>query len=220
VVDRSTDPAGSWRGDGNQYLDPERHAQTNEVIAQVRRAEEKVTEHMKEAARDNACGGWLEGLEHRRKGDDRLKEKIADSLGIAPVKSPGEVIRDIADAVRYTFCMEPSSYTDGYNDIKQRLESSGYQMVYCRNHWRADPEYKGINTRWTTAEGQRFEVQFHTPESYSAKQEITHRSYERIRNRLTDRSERLALEGFQREVCSWIAPPSQVDSISDYEEIG
>ena len=43
-------------------------------------------------------------------------------------------------------------------------------------------EYKGINTRWVTQEGQRFEVQFHTSESFHAKQNVTHDAYERLRN--------------------------------------
>jgi hypothetical protein len=218
VVDRSKDPAGSWRGDGNQYLDPVRHEQSNDLMAGVRRIEKKLTEHVKETEHDNTCGGWLAGLEFCRKGDDRLKEKIADSLRIAPMRTPEEVIREIPDAIRYTFCFEPANYSGGYWEVKQRLETHAYRMVYSKNHWRDDPEYKGINTRWVTGEGQLFELQFHTPESYHAKQEITHRSYERIRNRLTGRSERLELEAFQREVCSWITMPDEITSVPDYEE--
>jgi hypothetical protein len=218
VVDRTRDPAGSWRGDGNQYLDPEQHAQSKEVIAGVGRSERRLTEHMEEAQRDNAHGGRLEGIEFRRKGDERLKEKIAESLRIAPAKTPEAVIREIPDAIRYTFCFEPGSYTEGYRSITERMQSNGYRMIYSKNHWRHDPEYKGTNTRWITPEGQLFEVQFHTPESYHAKQEITHKSYERIRSRLTDRSERRELEAFQRDVCSWITAPADVASIEDYDE--
>ncbi len=57
-------------------------------------------------------------------------------------------------------------------------------MYLSKNSW-GNLEYKGINTRWVTRGGQRFEVQFHTPESFHAKQNITHVSYERIRNPLT-----------------------------------
>jgi hypothetical protein len=218
IVDRSRDPAGSWRGDGNQYLDPERHAQSNDLIAGVRRTERKLTEHLKEAELDNTSGGWLEGLEHRLKGDERLKEKLAGSLKITPDKAPEDVMQGIADAIRYTFCFVPDNYAAGYSDVSQRLESTGYRMVYSRNHWRDDLEYKGINTRWVTQEGQLFEVQFHTPESYHAKQEVTHSSYERARNQLTGRSERREIEAFQCEVCSWIAVPAEVTSIPDYKE--
>lgn len=91
-------------------------------------------------------------------------------------------------------------------------------MIYSKNHWGEDPEYKGINTRWATQEGQRFEIQVHTTESHHAKHYITHNAYERIRNRLTGRAERRELEAFQREVCRWITAPDGSASIPDYKE--
>jgi hypothetical protein len=220
VVDRAKDPAGSWRGDGNQYLDPVRHEQSNDLITGVRRTEKKLTEHVKATEHDNTCSGWLVGLEFCRKGDDRLKEKIAEKIEHEPDRTPAEAIRQVNDAIRYTFCFEPDNYTDGYSDVKQLLEAREYRMIYSRNHWRDDPEYKGINTRWVTLEGQRFEVQFHTPESYHAKQHVTHGAYERGRNPLLARSERREIDLFQREVCSFIASPSQIDSILNYKEEG
>jgi len=78
----------------------------------------------------------------------------------------------------------------GCNDIEARLENLGYEMCQSRNSW-DDAEYKGINTRWVTEGGQRFEVQFHTPESFHAKQYVTHGAYGRTRNPLTSDAERL-----------------------------
>jgi hypothetical protein len=216
IVDRTRDPAGSWRGDGNQYLDPDQHAQTSEVIADVSRSEKKLTEHMGEAERANAYGGWLEGTKHCLKGEERLKEKVANELGITPAMTPRDAINKLNDAIRYTFCFESANYSDGYLNVKERLEAREYRMVYSKNHWRDDPEYKGINTRWVTPEGQRFEVQFHTAESYHAKQEVTHGSYERLRNPLTEDGERSELEAFQREVSSWISVPDRALEIPDY----
>ncbi|MGD0687372.1 MAG: hypothetical protein ABSA03_19920, partial [Streptosporangiaceae bacterium] len=178
AVDRSQDPAGSWRGDGNQYLSPEQHAQAKDVIAGVQRAERALTGQMTDVAQENSCGGWLEGLQFRRKGEERLKEKIAEKVEHEPGKTPAGAAQRINDAIRYTFCFEPGTYTDGYWDVKQRLEAREYKMIYGENHWRDDPEYKGVNTRWVTPEGQRFELQFHTRESFHAKQQVTHRSYE------------------------------------------
>jgi hypothetical protein len=220
VVDRSRDPAGSWRGDGNQYLDPERHAQSNDVIAEVRRTEPKLTEHLKEAARDNTCSGWLEGLEHRLKADNRIKEKIADLWETgAPDATAKEIGRQIPDAIRYTFCAQPENYKEVYWDVKYRLQACSYEMYYSENHW-TSAQYKGINTRWATPEGQRFEVQFHTPESFDAKQTVTHASYERLRNTLTSDDERWELMAFQQEVCSWITRPEGVTDIPNYREEG
>jgi hypothetical protein len=216
AVDRSRDPAGSWRGDGNEYLNPEQHTQAKEEIIRVRRREETLTNHMEEVARENDCDGWLEGLEHRRKGDDRLKQKIATELGITPAMKPADAINKLSDAIRYTFCFDLTNYSDGYRAVRHQLEAREYRMVYSKNSWHDDPEYKGINTRWITPDGQRFEVQFHTAESYYAKQYVTHKSYERLRNPLTQDDERSELEEFQREVCLWIKVPERARDVVDY----
>jgi hypothetical protein len=216
AVDRSRDPAGSWRGDGKQYLNPEQHRQAKDVIAVVQRREEGLTPYMGQAERENTRGGRLEGLEHRRKDDDRIKEKIAEMLKRMPDRTVEEVVRALPDIIRYTFCFKSESYTAGYWDIKGRMEERGYSMVYSKNHWRDDPQYKGINTRWVTAEGQRFEVQFHSEESFYAKQHVTHKSYERLRNPLTPDDERQELRSFQQEVCSWIDVPDDATTLPDY----
>ena len=123
---------------------------------------------------------------------------------------------NIHDAIRYTFCAEPADYQDAYWNIKGLLEAHGYKMIYSKNHWRDDPEYKGINTRWVTPAGQRFELQFHTPESFHAKQRITHNSYERVRNPLTSDDERGELAAFQREVSSRVSVPAKARDIPEH----
>ena len=71
-----------------------------------------------------------------------------------------------------------------------------------------------------TPEGQRFEVQFHTPDSFHAKQHVTHAAYERIRDRLTSDAERAELKSFQREISSRIGIPDGAPDIPDYEKKG
>jgi hypothetical protein len=90
-------------------------------------------------------------------------------------------------------------------------------MYLSNNSW-SGQEYKGINTRWMTQEGQRFEVQFHTPESFHAKQYITHEAYERIRNPMTSRRELRELHAFQRTVSSQIEIPDGATGIPDYKK--
>jgi hypothetical protein len=91
-------------------------------------------------------------------------------------------------------------------------------MFYSKNYW-THPEYKGVNTRWVTPDGQRFEVQFHTPDSFHAKHHVTHLAYERIRN-ATSRAELRELHAFQREVSSWIQVPDGAADIPDYKKEG
>ncbi len=170
---RKDDPPGSWRGRGDQYLSPEQNAEADQLIADLRGPEKEVTTLLKQIEQDNPHGGVLAGLEHRFKGTNRLKEKIVEKaegdLGIGLA----DVTRKINDAVRYTFRFSDQDYVTGCLDVRQRLESAGCQMFYGKNHWADDPEYKGINTRWTTPTGGRFELQFHTSESFYAKENLT-----------------------------------------------
>lgn len=219
AADRSADPPGSYRSHGGAYLDPERHADAGDAIGRVCEAEPRISADVKTVERENRHGGWVEGLEFRLKGEDRLKEKVAEKLEAEPRMTASEALREVADAIRYTFCFEPESYARGYYDIKARLESLGYEMYYSKNSW-TDPEYKGINTRWVTARGQRFEVQFHTAESFHAKHHVTHGAYERIRNPATSRAELRELHAFQRKVCSRIQVPDGAAGIPDYRKEG
>lgn len=206
--------------DAASSMRPEQRTATLDAVEKVPEREPPISENIKRIEAENAGGGWLEGYEFRLKGQDRLVEKVAETLETsAPDAVPDEIVEQIPDAIRYTFCLESKNYSSGYWDIRERFEACGYEMYYSKNSW-ADPEYKGINTRWVTPEGQRFEVQFHTPESFHAKHEVTHRAYERLRNPSTSDTERRELSDFQREVSSWIPVPGRVTEIPDYKKKG
>jgi hypothetical protein len=199
---------------------PERSTETAESLKEMFQAEPTISDNVKDIAKNNARRGWLEGFEFRLKGENRLVEKVAESLETSsPDAATREIVQQIPDAIRYTFCLRSADYTAGCKDIAERLKGSGNEMYYSKNFW-ADPEYKGINTRWVTPQGQRFEVQFHTRESFHAKHHVTHGAYERLRNPLTSSGERVELSAFQREVSSWIPIPSDVTQIPDYKKEG
>jgi hypothetical protein len=200
---------------------PERHADATVAIVRIREAEPRVSEDVQAIEQDNKqkYGGWLEGFKYRFKEEDRLREKIAAKLEVEPGMTAAGALREVGDAIRYTYCFQPESYARGYYDIKERFESRGHEMYYSQNHW-SGLEYKGINTRWVTPQGQRFEVQFHTPESHHAKEYVTHWAYERIRDPATKAEERGQLKAFQREVSSWIRVPNGATDIPDYRKEG
>jgi hypothetical protein len=219
AVDRSADPPGSYRSDGGFYLSPDRNAEADEGIGRVREAEAEISADVRAVEQDNTADAWLEGFESRLKGDDRLKEKIAEQLEAEPGKSAHEALRQVPDAIRYTFCLQAERYASGYYAIKEQLETLGYDMYASRNSW-SSAEYRGINTRWVTPAGQRFEVQCHTPESFDAKQNVTHRCYERLRNPLTSDAERRDLKEFQREVSAVVRIPDGIADIPDFRKKG
>ena len=217
--DRSADPPGSFRSCGGFYLSPERHAEVVAAIGRVREAGPAVSADMRAVEQENRHGGWLEGFERRLKDDDRLKEKVAEKLEAEPRMTLAGALREVADAIRFTYCFQAENYAKGHTEIKEKLESRGHEMYYATNSW-TDPEYKGINTRWVTPDGQRFEVQFHTQESFHAKHHVTHAAYERIRDPTTSRSELPELHAFQRQVCSLIQVPEGAADIPDYRKEG
>jgi hypothetical protein len=194
---------------------------TREAIDRLRDAEPTFSADAQAIEQENKekHGAWLEGFDHRLKGEDRLREKIAEQLEVEPGMSATEALCEVPDGIRYTYCFQPESYTQGYYDIKERFESRGYEMYYSQNWW-TNPEYKGINTRWVASDGQRFEMQFHTPDSFHAKHHVTHTAYERIRDPATSGKERAELRDFQREVSSWIRVPNGAAGIPDYRKKG
>jgi hypothetical protein len=211
------DQPGSWRGGGDQYLTAEQHAEAKKVIESLQECEPAVTEILKAVELENWHAGVLVGLEHRRKDADRLKEKIAEKIDFASGDRPADVAAQIHDAVRYTFCFNDREYVNGHDNVVALLEARRCQRTYSRNHWLDGQQYKGINSQWRTAEGARFELQFHTRESFYAKETLTHPPYRRLRSPGTSWHERRELEGFQRLVVGAVSDPPGIDQIRDQE---
>ena len=214
--DRRDDPPGSWRGRGEQYLDPKENAEAEKQIDLLHKPEETVTTLLKDIELENPHGAVLVGLDHRLKSAERLKEKIVEKMSIKGLSSPTEAAETINDATRYTFCISKEDYVEAHVHIGRQLESTGYLKAYGRNHWLDDQGYKGINTRWTTPDGGKFELQFHTRESFYAKQELTHPPYRRLRQGTTTPAERVELMAYQREVGAAVPKPPGITQVEDY----
>ncbi len=216
-VDRSTDEPGSWRGEGDQYLNTEEHLVAGHALERIRPIEEKVSATVQEVKEEvPECD--LVGLGNRLKGEERFKEKVSDELRGKPYRSIAEITERMPDAIRYTFQLDADRYAAGYWNIRDRLELGGSEHIMSRNSWDS-PDYKGVNTRWLTPEGQVFEVQFHTPESYQAKQ-LTHTAYERLRTEPAPGAERPELEAFQEDVSARIPTPQGALAIPNFRRKG
>ncbi len=115
----------------------------DDAIREVREPSRPSRRTSQAIERENTYGCWLEGFKNRLKGEDRLKEKVAERAGRScRDRPPAEALREMPDAIRYTFCFQPENYTKGYYDIKERLESRGYEMYYRRTTGRT-PNTKG-----------------------------------------------------------------------------
>ncbi len=157
----------------------------------------------------------LAGLDHRRKGEGRIMEKVAAAIEEQLDLSPEEALASVKDAIRYTFQYNDERYSDGVRADIERLKDAGFELVELRNSWERE-EYKGINSRWRVTENsQLFEVQFHTRISFDAKQ-LTHPAYELIRNPTTSPAELRELRAFQREVSTEVPTPPGAKDLPRY----
>jgi hypothetical protein len=206
---------GSWVAGPHRRLSPEQNAEASKACADI--ADEGRRDILPALKRVESAeaGRGLAGLNHMLKGEDRLKEKIADELA-APGLSVREALAKVSDAVRYTFTYSPQRYADGIQADVARLKTEGFELIKLKNLW-TNEQYKGVNSQWRRPEtGLRFEVQFHTQESLEAK-ELTHGAYERIRDSVTP-SERAELEDFQRRANAFLVTPEGTAYIKDYPE--
>jgi hypothetical protein len=157
----------------------------------------------------------LVGLDFRLKGRDRVEEKITRQMDSQPDLTYQDAFASLKDAIRYTFAYPGDRYSDGVKADVDRLKSSGFELTELRNSW-TNEEYKGINSRWRApGGGQLFEVQFHTQESFEAKQR-THPAYEKLRNPATPKAQRDEMEDFQHQVTSRIPVPRGATDIPNY----
>jgi hypothetical protein len=212
-----TQPDGSWVADGDRRLTPEQNAEASKACADLRDEAEQVTLPAMRRVEAASSGGQLVGLDHMLKGEDRLKEKIADELLAKPGKTVREAMSEVADAVRFTLSYPAQRYAEGVATDVAGLKAEGFELIKLKNLWTAD-QYKGINSQWRRPDtGTRFEMQFHTPESLEAK-ELTHSAYERIRGSESSPAERRELKVFQLRVNALLVAPPAVAEIKDFPE--
>jgi hypothetical protein len=207
--------AGGWLADGDRRLTPEQNSEATKACEDIRTEGKEVILPALQRVEAADPDRRLAGLEHMLKGEDRLKEKVADYL-----RAPGTTVREaldtVPDAVRFTLTYNSERYAEGVLSDVDRLKSEGFELIKLKNLW-AEVQYKGINSQWRRPEtGLRFEMQFHTPESREAK-ELTHGAYERIRNPASP-AERSAGVDFQRRVNERLDTPPGTAEIRDFPE--
>jgi hypothetical protein len=157
--------------------------------------------------------------EYALKTPDRLKEKLAVLIGRFPGADPKDLAETIHDGIRYTFIFDFEKYTEGVELAHARISEAGYERIETKPGWHGD-EYKGVNSQWAdSASGSRFEIQFHTQESWDAKQ-VTHRAYEKIEALNTPVHEKERLRAYQREVSASVRIPKGALDIPIYKKEG
>ncbi len=148
---------------------------------------------------------------------DRFQEKLAKQIARFPGANATDLANEIHDGVRYTFVFDADNYVDGITNTRAKIEAEGYSLIEMKPSWHAD-EYKGVNSRWRdVASGSLFEVQWHTPASWEAKQR-THDAYEKIERTDTPLEEVERLRAYQRAVCAAVPVPPGALEMRGYKK--
>ena len=144
-----------------------------ETYMQVVEKEPQITAKVQEIT--SKAGGELEGLDYRLKTPTSTYEKMYGRATSKP-------ITEMNDLIRYTEIFEPDQLAEGTNLSLQEFEANGYSVARVKNTWgdTSNP-YNGINATILSPEGQAFEVQFHTLESFNLKNGQLHSLYEQCR---------------------------------------
>jgi len=143
------------------------------------REEQEITDDLKKII--SSTGGELTGLEYRLKTPESYMRKINEDM-VKKGITETEAINSIYDTVRYTSISSSENYVKSYVDIVEKLEDKCYTLNRVKNTWiNSHSAYKGVNTIIESPSGQRFELQFHTRESFDLKQGELHKLYEEAR---------------------------------------
>jgi hypothetical protein len=220
---------GRWTWKGLE-LDREANRVADEQLAMRRQAEGRddeggygeggITPAMRRIEAELEHGSLVPDSENfALKSPDRFKEKLAKMISLEPDVAPGDLAAKIHDGIRYTFLFADPSYSDGVRTVESRLADKGYALVWRKPNWSGE-EYKGINSQWCDPDsGALFEVQFHTPTSWDAKQR-THDSYEKTGNPATTTEERARLRAYQRRVSASVPVPPGALEFLPYKKEG
>lgn len=209
----------------------EQSAQTQAIILikQARRIEPKITGDLQSLAKQT--GGEMVGLDYRFKSEESLTRKIADRTQEKVDKAikNGKDVESVRsnsiaketeknnDALRYTVTFSPDKYAEGYNKTVEALEKQGYEIKQSDNYWLTkgasnDTGYRGINATVIAPNGQKFELQFHTPESFKFKND-NHYLYEEARRPNTSKTRRDEIILQNIKLAEPLVIPTNIDMI-------
>ena len=159
------------------------------------------------------AGGKLVGLENRLKSPYSIKRKI--EAEVADGFSRSLSLNKIRDAIRYTTVFKENDFVTRYKAMQHLLATEGYKTIVVKNTWKNDSAYKGVNTFIQNEDGDVFEMQYHTQQSFDVKNGLLHKLYEKFRDPKTSihEKEKLLLE--MRKLSSKIKVPEGVELIED-----
>lgn len=175
--------------------------------------EPTITLDLKEIS--NNTGTELVGLDFRLKSKESYLRKVnTDSKKSLDPEIIKDTIENTNDIIRYTYQSSYKDLTSKYFEINEALKDKGYSQIKLKNYWNDKTSaYKGVNCNYINQNGQKFEVQFHTAESFELKNNELHKFYEEFRLDITPDERRIELTNEMFKLSSKLKRPIEIESI-------
>jgi len=155
------------------------------------------------------------GLDFRLKQPTSMAGKIGSDAKEKDI-SFLDAAKGIKDAIRYTTVSNEKDFVKNYSNVKHILESKGYKEVVVKNYFdkyeKGEVMHKAVQCIFETPNGYKFEVQFQTPASQTAK-ELKLPIYEEIRKAGVSEKRAKELEQQMKDLAEKVPNPPNVFSI-------
>ena len=153
----------------------------------------------------------MAGIEYRVKSKDSYLTKIRRKY------DPAGNQYEVKDILRYTYTASVEELADKTLNAIDIHTKTGYNTVEVSNYWldKYNP-YNGINSTLRAPNGQAFEVQYHTPESFEIKNGEMNKLYEKQRL-IKDESnkEYMELNDKMFELSDFMEVPPGIERVKD-----
>ncbi len=195
---KATTPSGMTREQMKAY---------NKLVVE----EPAISKKMKDMAKDT--NQTLKGYKFRLKTEQSYSRKVKSDM-LENNISEKQAIKDMNDVIRYTLVSSPKNLVKNFNKTKKLFKDDSYKLLRVKNSWtNKNMAYKGVNCVFQSPNGEKFEVQFHTPESFSMKQNELHKMYEEQRLPTTSTARRVELEKMMLELSKTLEVPKDIEKI-------
>ncbi|MDR2932896.1 MAG: hypothetical protein LBV27_07285 [Oscillospiraceae bacterium] len=168
--------------------------------------EPPITDQIKRVS--DQVGMEAAGLDFRIKARDSYERKVKAGTG---------TIKEVRDILRYTLTASADDMADKMRKCIETLGKEGYNTIVIKNYWNKPYNpYNGVNTFVVSPDGQVFELQYHTPESFALKNGKLHDLYEKQRILSDDESpEYLRLSGEMFDLSRLLKVPRGIREVAD-----
>jgi hypothetical protein len=122
---------------------------------------------------------------------------------------------EIKDILRFTYTAGPNELTEKTMQSIAEHGKYGYNTIEIKNTWKPNSPYKGVNTIVQAPNGQKFELQYHTPESFKLKNGRLHTLYEKARKLDRDSEEYIKLNDEMIELSSKLTSPGGIERVKN-----